>query len=103
MAPDGSQGLQKRKKKSIRKVKDEEVKDEELKDEEVTDEIQVNDEVQVNIERLTAGGYAALRQGDFTNALDTFKRAYKAATKVRNVMNSYYTSSASLLLFEAAR
>lgn len=61
-----SRGSQK-KKKTSKKGKDEDVED---------------GGVQVDIESLTAFGHHALQRGDFSEALEHFKKAYKAAVKV---------------------
>ncbi|KAL7874195.1 hypothetical protein SRHO_G00051650 [Serrasalmus rhombeus] len=70
MASDGSpsRDSQKTKKKTIRKGKGEDVE---------------HAQVQVNIESLTASGHHALQQGYYSDALEYFKKAFKAAVELK--------------------
>ncbi|XP_072534836.1 uncharacterized protein [Salminus brasiliensis] len=70
MASDGSpsRDSQKKKRKTTKKGKCEDVEDA---------------EVQVDIESLTAGGHRALQRGDCTEAVEYFKKAFKAAVKLK--------------------
>ncbi|XP_066538525.1 tetratricopeptide repeat protein 24 isoform X2 [Hoplias malabaricus] len=70
MASDGSpsRDTQKKKKKSSKKGNSEDLED---------------GGIQVDIERLTACGHNALQQGDYSEALENFKKAFKASMSLK--------------------